>query len=157
MSRFKVYAILFIIFSLSVLFLIPEEVNSVSFIDLNNNGVWDDLDLVISGQGETREQRDALKGLMIMYQERLLAPEIGSKESESESLIPDDFERSLSCMSKTWGGFDKWDADLIEQLVLNTWSRHRAWAKYNANASGGLYSLWNEETHGNPCTFKRSK
>lgn len=123
--------------------------------DKNENGIWDDIEVYVDSLNPTERQRMALFFQAKTYQSFLLNPEIGLELKELslqpwELKRPDFHSRSSACLRQEMGP----KATLsFQDAVINNWVRAAAYARYNGNLGGGMYSLWVSEQHGNPCPF----
>jgi hypothetical protein len=43
------------------------------------------------------------------------------------------------------------DIEALEDAIVNTPARAAAYIKFNAQASGSTFELWDEDRQGNPC------
>lgn len=123
---------------------------SVAYQDKNKNLIWDDLEGYISENSNTPQERQALEYMFKTYQFILLNPESALKFKDNHG--PTDFARAYDCFRSTHTERFP-DGTGPKDKILSTWARHRAWAKYNANLSGGVYHSWQEERDGKACPF----
>ena len=139
------------IFLVWKLFISPTtELNAV---DKNNNGIWDDVEPFIEQHGTSATKKAALIAYFKTTQRFLTNPEIGKQLRDRTR--PDLREYEAQILACLWDlkesstGFP--DARELQDAIINTWGRSRAYIRLNANMSGGVYGLWSNDHKGNPC------
>ena len=121
--------------------------------DTNNNAIWDDIEPFIEKHAKTEYHRQALEQFFKAMQKNLLNPErcINIKNNT----IPDDTQKAAKCIDLVgikYGG--RPEISDLEDTIVNSVPRSRAYNTFNSNCSGGFFGLWDEKTQGPPCEFK---
>lgn len=125
----------------------------LGFEDKNGNAIWDDVDSFIKENSKNEYQRKALEQFFKVMQDNLVNPE--RCEDIKNKKILDDVEKAAACLrliNSKYGGLP--DATKIEDAIVNSVARARAYNSYNSSCSGGVYPLWDEKKQGGPCEFE---
>ena len=153
--------LIFVILSISLIatyLIFNSRPSDMANVDLDKNGVWDDLDRISDKYGKTASQREALRFYFLAQQEVLLNPDMGIKiknESDMERL-KDTTLISYDCLDEIWRkSSDETEIIKIKDEMLSSKTRIIAWLKFNQHLSGGFYALWNEKKNGNSCAVLR--
>jgi hypothetical protein len=137
-----------------VLFLFYNGSNSsnLDIQDINGDGIWDDVEPFIKIHSKTKYHQKALEQFFKVFQKDLTDPERCIQIKKR--LIPDDSEKAIECLNRVdekYGGQP--EISDIEDAIVNTIPRARAYNKYNSNCSGGIFGSWDEAKQGPPCEF----
>jgi hypothetical protein len=137
-----------------ILFLFYNGSNSsnLDIKDINGDGIWDDVEPFIKIHSKTEYHRKALEQYFKVFQKDLTDPERCIQIKKR--LIPDDGEKAAVCLDRVdekYGGQP--EISDIEDAIVNTIPRARAYNKYNSSCSGGIFGSWDEAKQGPPCEF----
>ncbi len=128
-------------------------INNLDIQDINSDGIWDDVEPFIKIHSKTEYHRKALEQFFKVIQKDLTHPERCIQIKKR--LMPDDGEKAGECLDKVdkkYGGQP--EISDIEDAIVNTIRRARAYNKFNANCSGGIFESWDEQKQGPPCEFE---
>ena len=156
MKNKKIYFGFIAILLVISLFFYYNQSEEIKWEDKNANGIWDDLESYIEKNASTINQKKALESYFKMFQKILLHPELGTKLRNGET--KDDIqEKALTCLGKMYRSEGLEPPVGRQDVIVNTYARTKAYIRFNGNASGGVFSGWNEEKLGNSCDFEVEK
>ncbi len=127
-------------------------INNLDIQDINGDGIWDDVEPFIKIHSKTEYHRKALEQFFKVFQKDLTDPERCIQIKKR--LIPDDSEKAAVCLDRVdekYGGQP--EISDIEDAIVSTIPRARAYNKYNSSCSGGIFGSWDEAKQGSPCEF----
>ncbi|TSC75893.1 MAG: hypothetical protein G01um101430_63 [Parcubacteria group bacterium Gr01-1014_30] len=119
-------------------------------VDSNNNGVRDDVEDYINSKFSKPEEGEAL----MQYAKRLqLQMASYQNPEESNRLRVSSDDSYIDCAEYIFGQDRAFDlTDEINEVVINTPSRQRAYDQFNRNLTGGVFGL-GEEPSISDCEF----